>query len=59
MIDGDIPLGSGLSSSAALELLFLLAMSRLSGFELSPRELVTLGQKAEWEYGDEEPAAYT
>jgi galactokinase len=51
VIDGDIPLGSGLSSSAALELLFLLAMSRLSGFELSPRELVTLGQKAEWEYG--------
>jgi galactokinase len=51
VIDGDIPLGSGLSSSAALELLFLLAMSRLSGFELSQRELVRLGQKAEWEYG--------
>src|SRR5262249_39144317 len=51
VIESDIPLGSGLSSSAALELLVLNALSRLSGIALSPRELVTLGQAAEWEYG--------
>lgn len=51
VIDSDIPVGSGLSSSAALELLILNAWCRLSGVELSPRELALLGQKAEWEYG--------
>lgn len=51
VIDSDIPVGSGLSSSAALELLILNASARLSGVEVSPRELAILGQKAEWEYG--------
>lgn len=51
VIDSDIPVGSGLSSSAALELLFLKTFAEHSGLKLSKDELATLGQKAEWEYG--------
>lgn len=51
VIDSDIPVGSGLSSSAALELLFLKTFAEHSGLKLSKDQLATLGQQAEWEYG--------
>lgn len=43
VVDSTIPLGAGLSSSAALELAVALAL----GFEGTPRELAELGQRAE------------
>lgn len=50
-LDSDIPVGSGLSSSAALELLALMAMAQVSGLKLSRLTLAKLGQKAEHHYG--------
>jgi galactokinase len=47
---GDIPLGSGLSSSAALEMSAALALLRLEGQTTSVVELARIGQKAEQEY---------
>ncbi len=47
---GDVPLGSGLSSSAALEMSTALALLRLGGQEAGVVELARLGQKAEHEY---------
>jgi len=47
---GDVPVGAGLSASAALEVAFLLAWERLSGFELEGRERARLGQRAENAY---------
>jgi galactokinase len=46
----DIPRGSGLSSSAALELAFGVAWSALGGWSLPPMQLALLGQKAENRY---------
>ncbi|MGQ0508018.1 MAG: UTP--glucose-1-phosphate uridylyltransferase [Myxococcaceae bacterium] len=51
IIDSDIPPGSGLSSSAALELLLLQGMHTLAGVEISPIKLALLAQKAEWDAG--------
>ncbi len=48
---GDIPSGSGLSSSAALELATAAALRALYGFDdLDNQELAFIGQKAEREY---------
>lgn len=47
---GNIPLGSGLSSSAALEMSSGLALAAFYGVELPPLELAKIGQKAEHEY---------
>jgi len=47
---GDVPLGAGLSSSAALEMCSGLALSSLYGVALSPIELAKIGQTAEHEY---------
>lgn len=50
VIDSDVPIGSGLSSSAALELLIARAFARASGVELSNLELVKIAQQAESEF---------
>ena len=47
---GDIPLGAGMSSSAALECCLLFALNELFGLGLSRMEIVKLGQKAENQY---------
>jgi len=44
---GDIPIGSGLSSSAALENVFLVALNELFGYNLDQMELVLMAQQAE------------
>jgi galactokinase len=50
MIHGEVPLGSGLSSSAALEVAVALALSTLAGRQLEPLNLALLCQRAENEY---------
>lgn len=50
MFLGDIPLGAGLSSSAALEVSAGLAFARLYGIEVDKMELARIGQRAEHEY---------
>lgn len=47
VITGDIPMGSGLSSSAAMEVAFGFALLSISGIEISLTELALLAQKAE------------
>ena len=46
-IDGDLPLGSGLSSSASLELGVAVALLGLAGVELERTALARLGQRVE------------
>jgi galactokinase len=46
----DVPRGSGLSSSASVELAFGVAWQKLGGWSLPPMELALLGQKAENKY---------
>lgn len=43
----DLPTGSGLSSSAAIELAFGLTYAKVSGFEVPNKELALLAQKCE------------
>ena len=50
LIDGRVPLGAGLSSSAALECSIATAINHLFGMELSLAELARAAQKAENEY---------
>jgi galactokinase len=50
VIDGDVPIGSGLSSSAAIEMATARALSEVSGIPWSPVEMALLGQKVESEY---------
>ncbi len=47
VIDGDLPMGAGLSSSAAVECSVLLATSAMVGGDLPRRELARLAQLAE------------
>ncbi|MCS7026998.1 MAG: galactokinase [Bryobacteraceae bacterium] len=49
-IDGDVPLGAGLSSSAALEVSTALALSSLAGHRIPRQELALLCQRAESEF---------
>ena len=49
-IAGDPPLGGGLSSSAAVIIAFLKALSSINGIELDSHELITLAQAAENQY---------
>ena len=49
-IMGNIPIGAGLSSSAALEVALALGLSRLYKIELGDLDLVTLCQRAENEF---------
>ncbi len=46
----DVPRGSGLSSSASVEMAFGVAWQQLGGWELAPMELAKLGQRAENQY---------
>jgi galactokinase len=46
----NVPQGSGLSSSAAVEMAFTLAWQTLGGWSLAPMERALLGQKAENQY---------
>ena len=46
----NVPQGSGLSSSAAVEMAFVLAWQTLGGWKLPPMERALLGQKAENQY---------
>ena len=47
MFLGNIPLGAGLSSSAALEMCTVLALAKLYGIEKDKTDLAKIGQKAE------------
>jgi galactokinase len=47
---GDVPLGSGLSSSAAIEAAIALALDALFGLEMDRKELAVLCQRAENEF---------
>ncbi len=49
-VDGDIPMGAGLSSSAALETATALALCELFGISLDKAELARICQKAEHEF---------
>ena len=50
IIDGDVPLGSGLSSSAALEMATALALCHASDIPWFAPEMALIGQKAENEF---------
>lgn len=50
VISGDLPMASGLSSSAALESALLLAWEELSGFRLEPIDRARAGHRAETGY---------
>ncbi|MFQ5340084.1 MAG: galactokinase [Anaerolineae bacterium] len=47
LIQGDVPIGAGLSSSAALEMAVVQAFSAVSGFTVSPENAARIGQHAE------------
>jgi galactokinase len=49
-VKGDVPVGSGLSSSAALELAICTALQAVFGFTLSGRDAALLCQRAEREF---------
>jgi len=49
-IDSDVPPGSGLSSSAALEVALLRALRQAFGWELSDLQLALIAQRAEVEF---------
>jgi galactokinase len=49
-IDGDIPIGAGLSSSAAIEVASLIMFLKLGGFNVEPVRGVKICQKAENEF---------
>jgi len=46
-IDGDVPLGSGLSSSAALEVAVFMALGAFNGWDLPLLDVAKLAQRAE------------
>lgn len=46
----DVPRGAGLSSSASVEMAFMLAWQTLGGWDLPPMQRALLGQKAENQY---------
>jgi len=50
VVAGDVPIGSGLSSSAAFEVASALAFSAVSGIKIDPVEMARLCQKAENEF---------
>jgi galactokinase len=50
LVDSDVPLGAGLSSSAALEISIGKALAVLSGHAVDPKELAKAGLRAEHEY---------
>src|SRR6185295_11036203 len=50
VIDGDVPIGAGLSSSASLELAAARAFAAAGGFPWDPVRMAKLGQRAENQY---------
>ena len=50
LIDSDVPVGAGLSSSAALEISTAFALATLSGHEVDGMKLARIGQLAEHEF---------
>jgi len=50
LVHSTIPLGSGLSSSAALEMATALAFSNLGGWEIDSLEMALIGQRAEHQF---------
>lgn len=50
LLGGNVPLGAGLSSSAALEMSAGLALGRLYGLTVAPIDLARIGQAAEHDY---------
>lgn len=50
LIHSTVPFGSGLSSSAAIEMATAVTYQQLGGFALDPVEMATLGQQAENEF---------
>ncbi|HKX84954.1 MAG TPA: galactokinase, partial [Pyrinomonadaceae bacterium] len=52
LIDSDVPIGSGLSSSAALEVAIAFAISEVAGASLDKWDLVRIGQTTEHEFAD-------
>lgn len=50
VFDGDIPMGAGMSSSAALECATVFALNELFGLNISKIEMVKMAQMAEHEY---------
>lgn len=50
LIHSTVPFGSGLSSSAAIEMATAVTFQQLSAFTLDPLEMALLGQKAENEF---------
>ena len=46
-VTSDIPVGAGLSSSAALEVAFLFALNEIFSLKINPRNMAELAQKAE------------
>jgi galactokinase len=49
-IRGEVPIGSGLSSSAAIEVVTVCALTAISGIEIDKRELALLCRRAENEF---------
>src|SRR5215203_5263973 len=49
-IDGDVPIGSGLSSSAAVECATIFALNDLFELNISRKEMAFIAQKAEHEF---------
>ncbi len=49
VIDGELPIG-GLSSSAAVIITFLSALSELNNIKLTPQEMITISKEAENKY---------
>ena len=50
VISGDVPLGAGMSSSAALECATIFALNEIFDFDLEKMQMVKLAQKAENEF---------
>jgi galactokinase len=50
VVEGNVPIASGLSSSAAMEIAAAMAFQATSGFELEPVRMALLCQKAEQEF---------
>jgi galactokinase len=50
LIDGQVPMGAGLSSSASLEVATAFALRSISHADIAPLELAKLSQRAEHEY---------
>lgn len=50
MVDGDVPIGAGMSSSAAVECATIFALNELFKFGISKKEMIKMAQMAEHEF---------